>query len=144
MNKEEILKEKRKEAVRVEQEYTRLGMTAPMFQKAVDIASQDWTNWKKRGVPKGKLSIVSDIIKKPIDWIVTGKENYIEGQVNQGDFPSPESEKIPPVISEEEWKAISPKTRALVEEILIKSGNQSLQDDDIKLLQDMADKLSKK
>ena len=51
-------------------------------------------------------------------------------------------ESRPPVITDEEWKLVSPKTRALVEEILIKSNNQTLQDDDIKLLQDMADKLS--
>jgi len=60
------------EAKRVEQQYHLLGMTAPEFQRAVGIQSQHWTNWKNRGIPKDKLSIVSKIIGKPVDWILTG------------------------------------------------------------------------
>jgi transcriptional regulator with XRE-family HTH domain len=51
-------------------------------------------------------------------------------------------EPRPPVIEEEAWKALSPRTRALVEVFVEKSGVGKLKDDDIKLLQDMVDKLS--
>lgn len=49
----------------------------------------------------------------------------------------------PPVVEEEFWKALSPRTRALVEEVIMKSSRGALRDDDIRLLQDMVDKFSK-
>lgn len=62
------------EAKRVEQQFRNIGMDAPEFQRRVGIQSQHWTNWRHRGIPKNKLVRVSEVIRKPVDWILTGRE----------------------------------------------------------------------
>jgi len=69
------------EAKRVEQAFRALGMEAPEFQRKVGIQSQHWNNWRTRGIPKDKLPIVSVVIHRSTDWILTGQEAS-EGQAH--------------------------------------------------------------
>lgn len=62
------------ETKRVEQRYLELGYKAADFQRAIKIQSQNWNNWKTRGIPKDKLTIISIVIGKSIDWILNGDE----------------------------------------------------------------------
>lgn len=71
------------EIKRVQQQFQSLGMSAPEFQRAAGIQSQHWNNWKSRGIPKDKLQAVSAIIKKPVDWILTGKEEINEKAIER-------------------------------------------------------------
>jgi len=76
------------EANRVERAFRALGMEAPEFQRKVGIQSQHWNNWKTRGIPKDKLPVVSAVIHRSTDWILTGQEasedqaHGIQGQLD--------------------------------------------------------------
>lgn len=99
-----------------------------------------------RREPNGEqLKQLADKLNISIDWLLTGKGEMRPATQTK---PAPESNAVieirPPIIEALEWKAQSPKTRAFIEEILIKTSSQKLDDDDIRLLQDMTDKLSKK
>ena len=75
------------ETKRVRQQYLNLGMTNPDFQRAANIKSQDWNNWQNRGIPKNRLVDVSLIIHRSVHWILTGTDNYIDGQIIRHGLP---------------------------------------------------------
>ena len=80
-------------------------------------------------------------------WLATGKKPYnapdgkvLAGEMIHNEEPQPPR---PPVVSDEDWKALPPKARALVEELLTKTSSGALKDKDISALQNMVDALSK-
>ena len=61
-------------------------------------------------------------------------------EVNQAFLINDTSNPIP-LITQSDWITLSPKTRALIEEIIDKSKDNGINDDDIKLLASMLDHL---
>lgn len=52
------------------------------------------------------------------------------------------SEVRPPAMSDEDWARLSPRTRALIEDVARRALSAELSDDDIRLLHDTAERLS--
>ena len=58
------------------------GKTMPEFQKMMNIQSQHWTNWKKRGIPAQRKEEIADLFDAKLDWLKTGREDkYWKKQV---------------------------------------------------------------
>lgn len=64
------------------------------------------------------------------------KERLARGQ------PLRMSEVRPPAMSDEDWARLSPRTRALIEDVARRALSAELSDDDIRLLHDTAERLS--
>ncbi|MGZ3767246.1 MAG: helix-turn-helix domain-containing protein [Mucilaginibacter sp.] len=77
-----------------------------------------------------QLKSLADRLGISLDELMSGELDY--------------TEQRPPVIDEESWKSLSPRTRAFVEEVMNKTTENKIQDDDLKFLQDMLDKLAGK
>lgn len=53
------------------------GIKKPEFQRTLKIESQDWNNWKNRGLPDKEFIRVSKLLGLNIDWLASGKgEKY--------------------------------------------------------------------
>jgi hypothetical protein len=78
------------------------------------------------------------------DWLATGQGEKYSCKVKEDDAACNLSLiKRPPIIEEEEWKALPPQTRALFEVLLNKSSSGQLTDNHVKVLQNMVDVLIK-
>jgi transcriptional regulator with XRE-family HTH domain len=108
--------------------------TARKFEKKLKLPINTFDIDSSKEYIEGEFVRVYESIKESINTDKTLRNLAPIGEHT----PEPR----PPVIEEEAWKALSPRTRALVEVFVEKSGVGKLKDDDIKLLQDMVDKLS--
>jgi len=82
---------------RVEQELKAKGIAVPDFQKTLDIDSQNWNNWKNRGLPSVQTIIIGGVLGLNSDWIATGKgEKYkeIKKEINHYPLPGQVSDKL--------------------------------------------------
>jgi len=102
----------------------------------------DWTSGKTKSLSGEKLLLASAFFNVNPKWLATGlgEKNKLKTKTSQQETNTP---RKPPVIDEEEWKALPPKARALVEDFLIKSSRGELSESSIKLLQNTVDELSK-
>ena len=117
-----------------------LGMNQDDLAKRIKIsqaAVQKITSGKTAN-PRKLLEIARALGVTP-DWLSTGQAD----QTAQPDTEQSSQALRPPVIDEPKWKALSPKTRALVEEIISLSATGELNEEDVKFLQNMTDKFSK-
>ncbi len=62
------------------------GMTDSEFQKSVGIISQDWTNWRIRGVPPKKIFLVARTHGFSSDWIFDGNGNKYSNNINKPNY----------------------------------------------------------
>lgn len=75
-------KQKEKEAKvagfrRLVQVLNEQGIKTPDFQRRLGIQSQDWTNWRNRGIPAKEIIRVSGMLGLYPDWLAIGKgEKY--------------------------------------------------------------------
>lgn len=129
---------------RIESVLREKGLSNVQFQKSLGIYSQIWNNWKNRGVPSKWLFPIADLLGVKTDWLAHEKGPRYADQVQKetDNYPS-EPLEFSLVIDYAIWKILSPQTRALIEDLINKSINGQLTPEHIKILQSMADALSK-
>lgn len=127
-------------------------------KKAIDLARfanvsrasvSGWTTGKTTTIEGANAFSVARFFGVNAEWVQTGKGKKYPEPIN-GEVTHREPKKIetlieqrPPVIEELQWKALPPKARALVEELMIKTSSGTLKDNHISALQTMVDALSK-
>lgn len=108
----------------------------------------DWTTGKTKNINGEHAYKVAEFFGEiePY-WVQTGKgPKYRNSEIHR---PAIENggllqaiEPRSPVINEDEWKALPPKARALIEDFLTQTSSGKLSDSKIKLLQNMIDEFS--
>lgn len=101
------------------------GCTAPYIRQ-LKLKSKDSGSGKPKGIGRATARKLEDCMGKPHGWL--------DQDHSGGGIPDPTPPR-PPVIPEEAWKSLTPKTRALVEEIAA----SNIGDDDITALQSLLD-----
>jgi transcriptional regulator with XRE-family HTH domain len=128
-----------------------LGMTQEQLAKLAEIsqtAIHKLVTGKSRETRK--LSQLARALRVDVNWLANDNTYNVIIHADSANFQALREmemsnvEPRPPVIDDDFWKALSPRTRALVEDIVHKAGQGSLSDDDIKFIQDVMDKVSKK
>lgn len=76
-------------------------------------------------------------------YVVSSPKDPTKLQPNIDEITNLQTEPRPPVIDEEQWKKLPPKTKALIEDLLIKTTSGKLKESGTKLLQNTLDELSK-
>jgi len=71
--------QQQKEAfLRVTEILTEKGIRPPDFQRKIGIDSQNWTNWRIRGLPAARLFEIAAILEVDPNWLATGAgEKYL-------------------------------------------------------------------
>ena len=77
-------------------------------------------------------------------WLLSGEGPMRDAAISPGShgLPQPLDEPKPPTISDEVWQSLPPKARALVEDIVSKSHEGKIKEEDLVLLLSTADRLS--
>lgn len=124
-------------------------MTQTSLAEAMGVTPQAVQQWvTNKTAPKGqRLKKLVQVLGCDLNWLLTG-EDYIDDQAirppltHQSDDMAAGGETRPPIIDEQDWKALPPKARALVEDFLNKTSSGQLSESKIKLLQNMIDEFS--
>lgn len=91
-----------------------------------------------------KLLAISDALGVSPKWLQHGDGPMRDATVSPEShgLPQPLDEPKPPTISDEVWQSLPPKARALVEDIVRKSHEGKIKEEDLVLLLSTADRLS--
>lgn len=154
-----------RKCVKITQEELGANCEPPVSRAAV--AQWESKNPENRTAPKhDNLLSIHKITGAPIEWLIDDSrdinedwqlvadrdddDDYIDGEVVRHELPGPDISSLmadssprPPVIGENEWKALPLKTRTLVEDLMKKSSDGILKEEYVKMLQNMVDVFSK-
>jgi SOS-response transcriptional repressor LexA len=61
---------------RIEARLKEMGLTLSTFQNKLNIQSQHWSNWKRRGIPPARYSDIARILGRSVEWLTTGKDDH--------------------------------------------------------------------
>ena len=115
------------------------GITQPSeLARALNQSQQVVTNWETRGISRGGFLICQAALGVNAGWLETGLGS-ISLSAPHPAAPASSAQALPPTVDADAWKALTPKTRALIEEL----AQGGIADDDIKVLQAMADRMKK-
>jgi transcriptional regulator with XRE-family HTH domain len=90
---------------------TKIGVSQPAIQKIVCGKTKE---------PRKMLQI-AHALGTTVAWLQNGK--------------TPVDDELPPVIAREDWISLSPKTRAFIDEIIIKAKQHAINDESVNALQ---------
>lgn len=71
--KEEKAEDKKAAFRRVEKHLKEQGIDAVEFQRKIGIDSQNWNNWKNRGLPTAEMPRVAEAAGLRLEYVITGK-----------------------------------------------------------------------
>jgi SOS-response transcriptional repressor LexA len=60
---------------RIEARLKEIGLTMPAFQNKLNIQSQHWSNWKRRGIPPARYGDIAKILGRSVEWLTAGKDD---------------------------------------------------------------------
>ena len=122
-----------------------LGLTQEAFGLVAGVTKQAVSQWE-RGLTtpeRDALRRLKDSRRVNPDWVSQGTGTMLISSEFLAQT-APATPARPPIIDDNDWRALPPKTRALIEDVIQKTALNSLDEDDIKLLSSTLDRLAKK
>ena len=106
-------------------------------------AVNQWLTGTTKALEGSNLTNAAKFLGVSPHWLATGEELTRDGALATGSstHPSPIEQK-PPTIPDEIWQSLPPKARALVEDIVHKSHEGKIKEEDLVLLLSTTDRLS--
>lgn len=86
-----------------------------------------------------KILELAQALRVTPEWLLTGEEGRLPATKPEIEHEPPR----PPVIDDEAWRELSPKVRSFVEDFLLKTKSELIEDEEVRALHEMVDLLSK-
>lgn len=103
------------------------GETLADFSRYIGVSPQNVNQWKTRGIPRDKLEAVANFANTTIDYILTGKKGAITDC------------NVAPDPAEDLTERCTPAALKLINSVIQRSSNQSLDDQLVKSIQNLID-----
>lgn len=99
-----------------------------------------WLNGGTKSLKADTAYAASEYLGVSLLWLTKGNGPMrLADDLAHPAAPASSAQALPPTVDADAWKALTPKTRALIEEL----AQGGIADDDIKVLQAMADRMKK-